>query len=231
MASTFRLRRFNRWSGFRSRSSPHPSPATAQGANVALNQSHWGVRVVKLKSKSANRGFTLLELLILVAVMAILLSVAVPSFFSAIQNSRMTAQANDLVTAFQLARSEALKRNVPISICASDTSAATPTCGSDWSEGWLVIIDASAVGSGSASYASYADDVLRVWPALTGDAAISGANAPDFIRYLPNGQIDLDASDPAPEFEMRIPKCTGDKQRNIEISRTGRASAERVECS
>lgn len=186
---------------------------------------------MKYKSQSANRGFTLLELLILIAVLAILLSVAVPSFFSAIQNSRMTAQANDLVTAFQLARSEALKRKVPISICASDTSADEPTCGSDWSEGWIVIIDSNAVGTTSASYDSYDDDVLRVWSALTGDAAISGTNAPDFVRYLPNGQIDLDAGDPAPEFEMRIPKCTGEKQRNIEISRTGRASAERVECT
>lgn len=186
---------------------------------------------MKFPIQRSNRGFTLLELLILIAVLAILLSVALPSFFSAIQNSRMTAQANDLVTAFQLARSEALKRKVPISICAADTSAATPSCGSDWSEGWMVIVDAEAVGTASASYTTYSTDVLRVWSALSGDATLGGASAPDFVRYLPSGQIDMDAAGATPEFELRIPDCTGDKQRNIEISPTGRASAERVECS
>lgn len=198
------------------------------GATVDLHQSDRGDSVVKFQSK---RGFTLLELLILIAVLAIILSVAVPSFLSAIQNSRMTAQANDLITAFQLARSESLKRKVPVSVCASDTSVATPTCGSDWSEGWMVIVDSNAVGSTSAAYSSYATDVLRVWSALTGDADVTGSDAPDFIRYLPNGQIDIDPDDNPPEFEMRIPDCTGDKQRNISISRTGRASAERVECT
>jgi len=177
-----------------------------------------------VKSQS-NRGFTLLELMILIAVLAILLSVAVPSFLSAIQNSRMTAQANDLITAFQLARSEALKRKRPISVCSSSDGA---TCGGDWEDGWIVVLDAeNAEGAASVSE----EEVLRVWGGIGGNATIGGADATAFVRYLPNGQIDIGAGDDPPGFEMRIPDCTGDKQRNISISRTGRASAERVECS
>jgi len=178
-----------------------------------------------------TRGFTLLELLIAIALLGILLTVAVPSFLNAIQNSRVTTQANDLVTAFQLARSEALKRKVPVSICAADTSAATPTCGSDWTEGWMVIVDDSGVGGANATYADFDDDVIRLWQGTAGDTTIGGANANDFVRYLPNGQIDIAVGAAAPTYQMRIPDCTGPNQRNIEVSRTGRANVERVECS
>ena len=179
---------------------------------------------------SRQRGFTILELLITVALLGILMAVAVPSFLSALQNNRMTAHANDLVTAFKLARSEALKRKVPISICAADTSVETPTCGSDWTDGWMVIIDSAGAGGASATYAS-ADDILRVWSPVGTNATIGGTNATDFVRYLRDGQIDIDPGDTPPQFEMRIPDCTGDKQRNIEVSRTGRSSVERVACS
>ncbi|RFF31098.1 GspH/FimT family pseudopilin [Wenzhouxiangella sediminis] len=173
----------------------------------------------------SQRGFTILELLITIALLAILLSVAVPSFLSAIQNSRMTASANDLVTAFQLARSEALKRKRPISVCSSSDGA---TCGGSWEQGWIVVIDdEDAAGEATVSE----EEVLRVWGSLGGGATIAGDDAADFVRYLPDGQIDIAPGVTPPEYEMRIPDCTGDKQRNISIGRTGRASAERVECS
>lgn len=180
---------------------------------------------------SANKGFTILELIIAVALLAILLTVAVPSFLTSLQNNRMAASSNDLLTAMQLARSEALKRKVPISVCAADTSGATPACGSDWSEGWMVVIDSNAVGSASADFSDFDDDVLRIWPALEGGATVSGSDAPDFVRYLPSGMIDLDPDDNPPEFELRIPDCKGDNARDISISRTGRAGSSRVECS
>lgn len=176
-------------------------------------------------------GFTLLELLIAIAVLGIFLGLAVPSFLSALQNSRISAQSNDLLTAFQLARSEALKRKVPVSVCAADTTAANPTCGSDWTAGWIVIVDDSGVGGASATYADYDDDVLRVWQPIQSDLTIGGADADNFVRYLPNGQIDLASGATAPAYQMRIADCTGSNQRNISVSRTGRANVERVECS
>lgn len=180
---------------------------------------------------SHQRGFTILELIIAIALLAILLGTALPSFLTSLQNNRMAANSNNLLTAMQLARSEALKRKRPVSVCASDTSAGTPTCGNDWSQGWMVLVDASAVGSASASYSNFDNDVLRLWQGLTGGATIGGGDAPDFVRYLPNGQIDLDEDDSPPEFELRIPDCRGNNARDLSISRTGRAGAIRVECS
>lgn len=64
-----------------------------------------------------NQGFTLLELLITIAVLGILLGIAVPSFQSSLTNSRLTTAANDLVGALQAARSEAIKRNATHQFC------------------------------------------------------------------------------------------------------------------
>lgn len=177
-----------------------------------------------------SRGFTVLELMITVAVLAIVLAAAVPSFRSAIQNNRMSASSNQMLTAFQHARSEALKRKVPVTVCASDTSASTPACGSDWSEGWIVIVDSNAAGSSSAAWSGSAN-LLRVHSALEGGATVGGGSATNFVRYLPDGRIDLAAGATPPAFELRIPDCRGDNARDISISRTGRATVERVECS
>ena len=83
-------------------------------------------------------GFTLLELLITIAVLAILLALAVPMFTSTINNNRLSAQANELVTSLQLANSEAVRRNARITVCPS-TDGATCAASGPWT-GWLTIV-------------------------------------------------------------------------------------------
>ncbi|WP_310446603.1 GspH/FimT family pseudopilin [Thiobacillus sp.] len=85
-------------------------------------------------------GFTLIELIITLAIAGILLAIAVPNFISFVQNSRLTNQANDFVTALNYARSEAIKRGVRTTVCsrATDDSCAGSTT---WDAGWLVFVD------------------------------------------------------------------------------------------
>lgn len=87
------------------------------------------------------RGFTLLEAMITVAVLAILVSVGVPSFRATVERNRVTTTANDLLYHLQLARSEAVKRNRTITLCPSSDGSACS--GSNWSIGWLIIDEAS----------------------------------------------------------------------------------------
>ncbi len=87
-----------------------------------------------------DSGFTLVELLITIVVLTILLAAGVPSFQDFIKNNRVTGQTNDLVSAIQLARSEALKRGTNAVVCASSNQA-TCTGKDTWADGWIVFSD------------------------------------------------------------------------------------------
>lgn len=68
------------------------------------------------------RGFSLIELMVAVAILAILLALAVPSFQDMIQRNRVRTAAADLTTGLNLARAEAIKRGLSVSLCVNDTS-------------------------------------------------------------------------------------------------------------
>lgn len=107
-------------------------------------------------------GFTLIELMVTIAVLGILLSIAIPSFQNMVLNSRITAQANQAITALNYARSEAVKRAAPVTVCSTNGGAACAGS-TNWSTGWMVFADADGDGTVDAGEA-----VLRVWPALGG---------------------------------------------------------------
>lgn len=87
-------------------------------------------------------GFTLIELLVTLSTLTIMLSIAVPNFITFVRNSRLVGQANDLVTALNYARSEAIKRGVRVSVCSRLSDIACSGVGvSNWDAGWLVFIN------------------------------------------------------------------------------------------
>jgi type IV fimbrial biogenesis protein FimT len=93
------------------------------------------------------RGFTLVELMVTLLVLAVLLGLAVPSFRDAALSSRLTGYANDLVASVQVARSEAIKRNASVTLCASTDGS---TCAEDvgWEVGWIILVPRpSAIGT------------------------------------------------------------------------------------
>ena len=90
----------------------------------------------------SSRGFTLLELMFAIAVGAILMSIAIPSFNNFMRNARITSPSNELLTAFYLARNEAIKRRVTTVFCFSTApSAALPDCNGTGASGWVVWVD------------------------------------------------------------------------------------------
>ena len=75
----------------------------------------------------------MLELMIGIAVFAVLVGLGVPSFFEIINNNRTTTQANELVAALNLARSESVKRGNPVSVCSSSVLRRCSVVTSGWS--------------------------------------------------------------------------------------------------
>ncbi|MFB1487585.1 MULTISPECIES: GspH/FimT family pseudopilin [unclassified Thiocapsa] len=161
----------------------------------------------------AYRGFTLLELMVTVAIAAILLTLGVPSFRDLVQNNRAATQVNALVTALSLARSEAVRRGQHVSICPS-TDQETCTGGDDWDDGWIVFVDDET------------SEVLRVEEAMKGIETFSG---PAHVRYRAMGDVVVDGQDLS--FEHETTYCTGKNARTIDVGVTGRISVIREDCS
>lgn len=167
-----------------------------------------------------QNGFTLLELMITVAIAAILLAVAIPSFQSVMASNRITSQTNNFLASLALARSEALKRGTGISICASaNGTSCAGTSTTNWTTGWIVFTDSGTVGSVDGS-----DAVLRVADALRGGVTLTStsSSAQGYIRYSPNGSVTATNS-----FTLCKSGTTG---RTIAISLTGRASPTSYTC-
>jgi type IV fimbrial biogenesis protein FimT len=129
---------------------------------------------------AASRGFTLIELMVTLAIAAVLLTVAVPNFITFIQNNRLASQANDLVSMLNYARSEAIKRGVRITVCGrASNTACTGTI--NWDTGLLVFIDNDGDGTVGAG-----ETILQVRPGLEGGNTLT-AGASTRITYQSSG--------------------------------------------
>src|SRR5437660_1719517 len=92
------------------------------------------------------RGFTLIELMVVLAISAILVGVGTPAFTGLIRQTELTSATNDLFASLLLARSEAAKRRSRVALCKSaDGSTCTPAGG--WEQGWIVFHDTNNDGA------------------------------------------------------------------------------------
>lgn len=168
-------------------------------------------RYMKENRLKSVRGFTLIELMITLVIAAIVLTFAIPSFQTVFQNNRLATQANELVTAMNLARSEAIKTGQPVSVCASSNGTA---CVGTWVQGWRVF---NAAGT------------IRVFTAMNDMAANSGGVTTlvfsgQGAKAIPNGVV---------SFVLTPQGCisgTVNRMRTISISNTGRANVSTGNC-
>jgi type IV fimbrial biogenesis protein FimT len=135
-------------------------------------------------SKS-QQGLTLLELLVVLAVGAIIMSVGVPGFRNLIADSRVRTATNDLISSAVLARSEAIKRVKYVTLCRSSNGRNCNGRAADWNVGWIVFANATPDRLGRLDGD---DELIRVYPALPDGISIESSGTFDgFVAFRPTG--------------------------------------------
>ncbi len=114
-------------------------------------------------------GFTLIELMVVMAIIAIMLMLAVPSFASFISNYRATSATNDFLQGVTLTRGEALKRGRKV-LMLPNTANGTPSVSGSWTNGWTIFVDSNA----NQIYDSTADELIFQHSALQATIRTSG---------------------------------------------------------
>lgn len=142
-------------------------------------------------------GFTFVELMITLALLALLVDMAAPSFANLIDDRRQTALYNRLASDLRLARLEAIKRGGDVSVCAR---AGATSCGDDWSAGWLVFTEKSAAEGGNGGVLDADERLVASRPAATDISIVAtatvrpaGAESRSFIRFDGRGRADWSA--------------------------------------
>lgn len=179
-------------------------------------------------------GFTLLELLVVLAIAAILMATAMPHFRLMMLSSARAQGSTQLVAAFNQARSEAIEKNSNVVVCRRNyfASSSYPTCGissGTWAQGWIVYRDNDGVVD--ASEPDAAGDILAVYEPI-GRVTASGDNAfnvlpssnPAFLAFGSNGR---------PSQALSFTLCDSnrqlDKARRVDVALSGYVSLQALD--
>lgn len=120
-----------------------------------------------------GKGFTLVELMVTLAILVLLMAIGVPAMQSFLQKRQALAQSDNFISAMKYARSEAIKRGKPVAICRTTTAdSVTPSCdttSTNWSSGWLIFED-TAPTDGAFDYRK--EILFKVQQTLPGQGSI-----------------------------------------------------------
>ncbi|MFN3786316.1 MAG: GspH/FimT family pseudopilin [Thiothrix sp.] len=142
-------------------------------------------------------GVTLVELTVTLAVVAVLAAFAAPSIKAILESNRLTALNNQLVSSLNYARSEAVKRNYPVTMCVRNSAGTGCATSGGFENGWIIFVDCNGNNvvntSGcdfGAGNANVAEPILQdVTPNANGITVTGQGSASPVVRYRPNGGI------------------------------------------
>lgn len=175
-------------------------------------------------NNSRMDGFTLVELMVTLAIAVVLITMAAPVLTGFLARSQMSAAANELTDAMQLARMEAVSRNTCVSVCRRADSGAAQCAGEtgSWDAGWLVYLNPGCDTTASSSDPGSAQ-ILRAQQALPAHVHLSNTGSDDngfVIVYTSRGVTTDPIGGTLALKDDRFPD--GSLDRNITYNTVGR---------
>jgi len=171
-----------------------------------------------MDKRSVSAGFTLIELMVVLAVAAILQTLAAPALSGMVNSMRLTAAVNSLFTSLLLARSEAIKRNARAVVCKSASGDACIATGG-WEQGWIVFHDANNNAKRDAG-----EVIVSHQQAMQPPVRLNG-NSPlaSYVSFTPMGQTAYaSGAFQAGTLTVCLESSEAQEARQIVISSTGR---------
>jgi type IV fimbrial biogenesis protein FimT len=187
--------------------------------------------VLKFRQSLAfvQRGFTLIELMVTIAFLAIVMTLAVPSFEQTIASSRLTSAATDVYSSLLQARSDAISQGERMTVCKSSDGSTCILGTTTWSVGWITFVDSSRTVSPSADAG---ETVTYIVQATNPSITVSGnANVVNYVSFSADGK----SKQIAGGFQTGViricsssPALTDDKRaRDLSINIAGRITIEK----
>jgi type IV fimbrial biogenesis protein FimT len=159
------------------------------------------------------------ELIVTMVVAGILLAIAVPSFQAVIRSNQLSTQANEFISALNLARSEAVTRGTRVVVCKSANGTSCTTTG-DWAQGWIVFADPD-----NNVNVNSVDEIIKVRQKLDGDMTlVGGGDVANYVSFLSNGFSQTVTGSPQ-KGDFTLKAGSGAKTIVVNLNASGRSSA------
>lgn len=179
-----------------------------------------------------HKGFSLIELMVTLAVLGVALGVALPNFMQQLRNNSSATVGLEFQSALNFARAEAVKRSTRVSICPSDDGETCLTA-SDWAKGWMVYTD-DVDTDGTA--ATTVETPVRYWSDLDTNLVMTAKKGSSgnlaYLRFNSSGMLARanGADTDERSFEINITNCSGDAKRKIVVGVSGMLNVTKLDC-
>lgn len=208
----------------------HGSSTAKWGRYIAARSCQLNQHPSPIRSpRSTQQGFTLVELVVTVALVAILATLAFPDYSEFVRQWRRDSATRALTTSLQLARSEAIKSTRKVMVCPS-TDGASCVESTEWNTGWIVFVDDGATDQEFDA----GERLLQVASSQSGIATLASSAGVTFLQFLPNGFMaaasTVGANTGPTTFTVTPSGATSATKNNqVAVSRVGRAAVTTVD--